>query len=101
MLKYAKIVNDETKQCEVGIGTNSKFYQSIGLTQMDVEQAYNGNWYIMGYAPEKPESTYTEKRLAEYPPFGDQLDMMYWDKINGTNIWQDTITAIKNKYPKE
>ena len=56
MLKYAKIVNDETKQCEVGIGTNSKFYQSIGLTQMDVEQAYNGNWYIMGYAPEKPDA---------------------------------------------
>ena len=101
MLKYAKIINEETKLCEVGIGTNSKFYQSIGLTQMEVEQAYNGNWYIMGYAPKKPETSYIEKRLAEYPPLGEQLDMIYWDKVNGTNIWQDSITAIKNKYPKE
>ena len=101
MLKYAKIINEETKLCEVGIGTNSKFYQSIGLTQMEVEQANNGNWYIMGYAPKKPETSYIEKRLAEYPPLGEQLDMIYWDKVNGTNIWQDSITAIKNKYPKE
>lgn len=101
MLKYAKIINEETKLCEVGIGTNSKFYQSIGLTQMEVEQAYNGNWYIMGYAPKKPETSYIEKRLAEYPPLGEQLDMIYWDKVNGTNLWQEKITEIKTKYPKK
>jgi hypothetical protein len=27
--------------------------------------------------------------------------MQYWDKINGTNNWQDAINAVKNKYPKE
>ena len=53
MLKYAKIVNEETKQCDVGIGTNIDFYQSIGMTEMDVEQSYDGNWYVSGYAPEK------------------------------------------------
>lgn len=55
MKKYAKIINEETKQCEVGLGTNSAFYQSIGMTEMEVEQAYNGNYYIKGYAPEKPQ----------------------------------------------
>ena len=54
MKKYAKIINEETKQCEVGLGTNSAFYQSIGMTEMEVEQAYNGSWYLQGYAPEKP-----------------------------------------------
>lgn len=54
MKKYAKIVNQETKRCEVGTGTNTKFYQSIGMTQMDVEQGYDGNWYVAGYAPAKP-----------------------------------------------
>ena len=54
MLKYAKVVNEETKLCEVGIGTNAEFYQSIGMTEMDVEQAYDGSWYVEGYAPEKP-----------------------------------------------
>ena len=54
MKKYAKIVNNESKLCEVGTGTNSKFYQSIGMTEQDVEQAWNGAWYLKGYAPEKP-----------------------------------------------
>lgn len=53
---YAKIVNEETKLCEVGTGTNTKFYESIGMTEMDVEQAYNGQWYVKGYAPKEPET---------------------------------------------
>lgn len=56
---YAKIINEETKQCDVGIGTNAKYYKSIGMTEMDVEQAYNGQWYVRGYAPAEPE---TEKQ---------------------------------------
>ncbi len=100
MKKYAKIINEQTKQCDVGLGTNESFYRSIGMTEMDVEQAYSGDWYITGYAPEEPEPTYSEKRQAEYPPIGDQLDMIYWDKVNDTNLWQEKITEIKTKYPK-
>jgi hypothetical protein len=55
MKKYAKIVNEETKFCEVGVGTNIEFYQSIGMTEQEVEQAYNGAWYLKGYAPQKPQ----------------------------------------------
>ncbi len=47
------------------------------------------------------DQTYLEKRINEYPDMSEQLDMIYWDKINGTNIWLDKITGIKNKYPKE
>jgi hypothetical protein len=46
------------------------------------------------------EDTYTTKRYKEYPSISDQLDMIYWDKINGTNLWSDKITEIKQKYPK-
>ena len=53
--KYAIIVNQETKAVNVGLGTNVKFYQSIGMTEMQVEQAYNGQWYVAGYAPQKPQ----------------------------------------------
>ena len=60
MLKYAKIINEETKACEVGLGTNTAFYQSIGMVEMEVEQAYDGSWYAAGFAPEKPEPTYEE-----------------------------------------
>ena len=64
MIKYAKIINEETKACEVGLGTNSKFYQSIGMTEMEVEQAYDGSWYVAGYAPVKPEPTIAEQNEA-------------------------------------
>lgn len=43
---------------------------------------------------------YTELRAAKYPSIQDQLDMQFHDKINGTNIWQDTIQAIKDSIPK-
>ena len=58
---YAKIIDEKTKQCEVGLGTNSAFYKSIGMTEMEVEQAYDGQWYLKGFAPEKP----TEQKEAE------------------------------------
>ena len=100
MLKYAKIENENTKQVSVGLGTNVDFYKSIGMTQMEVEKAYNSKWYLMGYAPKCPEPTYAEKRQSEYPPIEEQLDMIYWDTINKTTVWQSKITEIKNKYPK-
>lgn len=62
---YAKIVNEETKQCEVGLGTNSAFYQSIGMTEMEVEEAYNHLWYIKGYAPEKPAKETAQEKITE------------------------------------
>ncbi len=65
MLKYAKIINEETKECSVGIGTNAEFYQSIGMIEQDVEQGYNGSWYISGYAPDKPIELQTAEKRAE------------------------------------
>ena len=49
---------------------------------------------------EQLEPTYVELRQQEYPPVEEQLDMLYWDKVNGTNDWADLITEIKEKYPK-
>jgi basic membrane lipoprotein Med (substrate-binding protein (PBP1-ABC) superfamily) len=43
---------------------------------------------------------YQRDRAKEYPTIQEQLDMQYWDKINGTNNWQDAINAVKAQYPK-
>ena len=43
---------------------------------------------------------YQRLRALEYPSIQDQLDMQYWDSINETTVWTDTIAAIKAKYPK-
>lgn len=61
MLKYAKIINEETKEVQIGVGVNDDYYASIGMTEMDVEQAYNGSWYLKGYTPQKPEPTIQDK----------------------------------------
>ena len=45
--------------------------------------------------------SYTEKRMLKYPSIEDQLDMLFWDKINNTTTWIDSIKEIKNKYPKK
>lgn len=65
MKKYAKIENQETKACSVGTGTNIDFYKSIGMTEMEVEQAWNGFWYVAGYAPEKPQEVIKKERIEE------------------------------------
>lgn len=68
MKKYAKIIDENTKQVQVGAGCSDEYYIEIGMSLMDVEQAYNGLWYVAGYAPAKPEPTeeeIKEARIAE------------------------------------
>ena len=50
----------------------------------------------------RPQTTpsYRDLRRAAYPAVAEQLDMIYWDKVNGTALWQETIAAVKAKYPK-
>jgi len=50
--------------------------------------------------PDIIDPDYKTLRQQEYPSLQDQQAMQYWDQINGTTIWQDTITAIKEQYPK-
>tara|TARA_B100000424_G_C22842250_1_gene449444 strand:+ start:605 stop:928 length:324 start_codon:yes stop_codon:yes gene_type:complete len=56
---------------------------------------------------EAAASAYQRSRTGEegetdtiYLPIQEQLDLMYWDQINGTTNWKDHITAVKAKYPK-
>ena len=74
MIKYAKIINQETGLVEVGLGTNSAFYQSIGMEEMEVEQAYDGSWYLAGYAPVKPEPTKEEQQKARQEAYTREVD---------------------------
>ena len=78
----------------------AKTWGTYETTDKEIVYGWNGKLYFADAVPSVPEPTYIEKRLAEYPSVGDQLDMIYWDQINNTNIWQTTISAIKAKYPK-
>ena len=74
MKKYAKIVDNNTKVCDVGVGTNTDFYKSIGMTEMEVEQAYDGSYYLKGYAPNQNLDELKEKKLDELTAAGHQFD---------------------------
>ncbi len=89
------------KDGSIGRSTpNEKVAKHLGLTlQTDKEivYGYDGKQYFKGQEPTPPEPGYIEKRLADYPPFGEQLDMIYHDMDN----WRSVIKSIKEKYPKE
>lgn len=62
MIKYAKIINEETGLCEVGLGTNSSFYQSIGMVKLDVQQSdIDGGWYLTEKCPMKTDEEKANK----------------------------------------
>ena len=63
MIKYARIADEKAGTVNVGLGTNTAFYKSIGMTEMDVEQGYDGQWYLKGYAPAKVA---THKELIDF-----------------------------------
>lgn len=87
---YAKIINEETKQCDVGIGTNAEYYKSIGMTEMEVEQAWNGSWYIKGYAPEKPAPTKEEQEQARANAYASEIDPLHARKARKTILGEWT-----------
>lgn len=98
---FAKIIDEETKLCQVGLGTNTDFYQSIGMAEMDVEQAYNGQWYVKGFAPVKPEPTEYEKaqeRIAVLKAEIDVVDYKQFKYLRGeltAEEWEEVKTYIQ------
>ena len=103
MIKYAQIINEQTKQCEVGMGTNAEFYRSVGMTEMEVEQAYDGAWYVKGYAPDKPiEELQAEVRAVRNSYLEQYVDpkqlVLVWNNLNEDDkkLYADYRTYLLN-----
>jgi len=43
---------------------------------------------------------YKVARQEAYASIQDQLDMQYWDNVNGTTTWKDHIAQVKSDNPK-
>ena len=43
---------------------------------------------------------YQRDRATSYPSIQEQLDMQYWDSVNGSRTWLDHIEAVKEAHPK-
>ena len=43
---------------------------------------------------------YIQARQEAYGSVADQLDMQYWDQVNGTTVWKDHVAKVKSDNPK-
>ena len=81
------VIGEDINNIEWHNGTTPIPANEILAKQQELIAEYNSNQY-------------QRNRAKDYPSIQEQLDMQYWDKINGTNKWQQAINAVKQKYPK-
>jgi hypothetical protein len=91
------------EEMELPVENATEFLTSRNLSPSDFEIGLASEEKLDQWIAEQAEQakTYSDHRATEYPHITDQLDMLYWDKINETEIWKNSITKIKEKFPKE
>ena len=62
-------------------------YAEVLAEQQRLQTEYNNNQY-------------QRDRASAYPSIQDQLDMQYWDSVNNTTTWKDTVAQVKADHPK-
>ena len=71
--------------------------ERLEFTDADYDQAItdlaNSKWDTQQFG-------YIQARQEAYGFVQDQLDMQYWDSVNGTTTWADHIAQVKSDNPK-
>ncbi len=71
--------------------------ERMEFSEADYDQAItdlaNSKWNDQQYG-------YIQARQEAYGSIADQLDMQYWDSVNGTTTWADHIAQVKADNPK-
>lgn len=64
MIKYCKILNEETGLVQLGAGCSDEYYEEIGMKQRDVQQSdIDFQWYLSELCPMKtPEQKEQEEK---------------------------------------
>ena len=78
-----------------------QLYSSVVTIRDDVAYDENGN--EVSYDQTAVDNLIASKQYQEdrqYPSIQDQLDMQYWDAVNGTTTWKDAIAQVKADNPK-
>ncbi len=66
MIHRHKIQNEDTKEVLIAVGKSVGLFEAMGYTEVgEVEQAYDGRYYVAGYAPKIPAEELEARRLAE------------------------------------
>ena len=78
---------DDINQITWNNGTTPIPKADIEAKMVEVQAEYDANQY-------------QRERATAYPSIQEQLDMQYWDKVNGTTNWEDAIAKVKSDIPK-
>tara|TARA_R100001082_G_scaffold110064_1_gene88817 strand:+ start:2456 stop:2755 length:300 start_codon:yes stop_codon:yes gene_type:complete len=75
-------------------GAFDKDGNSITLVQSEIDTARTT------LNTEAAAIKYKSDRANAFASIGDQLDMQYWDAVNGTTTWKDHVAKVKSDNPK-
>ena len=89
--------NDSSGEIEYNDGTPNATITDISSFDFVTKHATEKQAIADAEADRIANLTYADKRSAEYPSYGEQLDDIYHNGIDG---WKTTIKAVKDKYPK-
>ena len=81
------IKNSDINSIEWNNGTTPIPVADIEAKMTELQAEYDAN-------------EYQRDRATAYPSIQEQLDMQYWDKVNGTTNWKDAIAKVKLDNPK-
>ena len=83
------IKGNDINTCEIEWhnGTTPIPKADIEAKMVEVQEEYDANQY-------------QRDRATAYPTIQEQLDMQYWDNVNGTTTWKDAVAKVKSDNPK-
>ena len=81
------IIGNDINTCEIEWldGTTPISKADIEAKMVEVQADYDAKQY---------------QRDRVYPSIKEQLDMQYWDNVNGTTTWKDAVAKVKSDTPK-
>ena len=111
MYKYVKYNEDSGLCTEVGTGTNTDFYKSIGMVRKEVEQSeVDGQWYLKAKCPhytdeekeqQKEQKESEEKELALQKAIEELGKEMAKADLMGDDTWKAELREEYTKLMKE
>jgi hypothetical protein len=79
------VIDNDVNQITWHNGTTPISKADIEAKMVEVQADYDAKQY---------------QRDRVYPSIQEQLDMQYWDSVNGTTTWKDAVAKVKSDNPK-
>ena len=93
-MNHEAIYNTHPNVVKIGDGCFDADGNPVEITQSLVDEE------VARLQADHDSKAYARARANAYAPIAEQLDMQYWDSVNGSRTWLDHIEAVKEAHPK-